>query len=160
MDLGLKDRVTRALKTDTTLSAADLNKLLQDLALSQETAALIRIWDIRGKTCIHPETMKVMKELHDLGKGKIPIGTIIMTSDRTRLPAPRRLHKIFKGQVMSARSDEANKYIPEAMKYVLEHPELKSLKRGDQVKAIKCDLKVSNDAARGLVTKLKQKKLL
>lgn len=157
--MSLKERVTNVLSLPD-LNTHLINQLLQDLANARETDALIRVWDVRGNTQISYETMHAMEQLHRLGKGKIPRGTIIMPLDRPRLPAPRRLHKIFKGYTLRERSDEAKKYVTEATKYVLEHPNFKTLKRSDQIIELKHNLRVPNNTARGLVTKLKQKNII
>ena len=78
------------------ISVDDFNKLLQDLATARETDALVRIWDMRGKIPISKETWTAMLQLHSLGKGRVPEGTIHPPHDRRRLPPARRLHKICK----------------------------------------------------------------
>lgn len=92
----LEQRVYSVLNTGDELTANELNKLLQDLADSCETTALVRVWDMRGSKLISEITWQSMDKLHNLGKGNIPIGTIIPPVDRRRLAAPRRLHKICK----------------------------------------------------------------
>jgi len=151
----LKKRVTAALMSKPT--EIELNMLLRDLASSKETDALIRIWDIRGTYKIEPETMTAIEILHDMGKGRIPQGTIIIPSDRTRLAPARRLHKICKGKILHERSQAALEHIDDAMKYVSNNPRYLSFDRGMQIKELKKNLNVSNDIARGLVTKIKQK---
>jgi hypothetical protein len=157
--MDLQQRTERALESGYKSEYA-LNCLLKDLADAKETNALVRVWDIRNKATIYPETMSAMESLHNMGKGKIPEGTIVLASDRTRLAPARRLHKIFKGQVLSSRSEAAKQYIVEAAAYLSKHPEIKTMKKGEQIKVFRNELNMPNDTARGLVTKLKQKKLL
>jgi hypothetical protein len=161
------DQYTLESRVRTTIANPELdtlsfNQLLSDLADAKETEALIRIWDVRGTHVISPGTMESMERLHNLGKGKIPRGTIILPTEdsRRRLPAARRLHKIFKGRILSARSDAAKEYIVDAADYLIEHPEIKAMKKSDQIKELKNHFSIPNDTARGIVTKLKQKKLL
>lgn len=158
--MDLEQRVHEALVAGI-LPAIELNNLLQDLARNKETDALVRIWDIRGtRPEIYPETWRLLENLHNLGKGKIPVGTIIMPVDRARLSAPRRLHKIVKGKIISERSEAAKQHIDTAIEYIKSHPELKGKDRSDQVKSLRDGLNVKVDVARGLVTKLKQKSFL
>ena len=98
-----------------------------------------------------------MKKLHDKGKGKVPDGTFIIS---TGLKPSRRLHKIFKGQRLSKRSELAKKYI-DIVVTLLKNGELdKTLPRIKMAKEIKRLLGINLEIARGVVTKLKQKKLL
>jgi hypothetical protein len=156
--MSLEQRVKDAMAG--AMASSDLNTLLQDLANNKETDALVRVWDTRGTTPITLDTWTAIEKLHNLGKGRIPVGTIIMPADRTRLPAPRRLHKIIKGRIISARSDAAKEHLPAAMEYVRTHSELNGLHRSMQAKALQKALSVNMDTARGLVTKLRCKKLL
>jgi hypothetical protein len=78
------------------LNVDELNRLLIDLAKAKETDALVRVWDTRGSHRIDDETWKAMIELHNMGKGRVPEGTIHPPADRRRLAPPRRLHKICK----------------------------------------------------------------
>ena len=156
--MAMRQRVHNALYSS--VSASEINTLLQELATLKETDALVRVWDMRGSKTITPETWKAIEKLHNLGKGNIPEGTIIMPSDRPRLAASRRLHKIVKGKIVSARSDAAKEHLPTAMQYLRNHPELNDKQRSVQVATLKEALSIAADTARGLVTKLKQKKLL
>lgn len=153
----LSDRVVRAVTVGHT-DAVELNDLLSTLAHMKETDALIRVWDTRGRQPIYNGTWHAIEQLHDLGKGKIPRGTILLPADRTRLAPARRLHKIVKGRIIHNRSEAAKPHMDSARRYVQDHPEYCKLKRHEQVKFLRTGLGVSNDAARGLVTKLKQKK--
>jgi hypothetical protein len=95
--MNLNERTHVALKN--ALTGVELNKLLQDLAHANETDALVRVWDTRGQTLISNETWNAMIQLHNLGKGNIPSGTIHPPADRRRLAPARRLHKICKFKV-------------------------------------------------------------
>uniref|UniRef100_A0A6C0J5S4 Uncharacterized protein n=1 Tax=viral metagenome TaxID=1070528 RepID=A0A6C0J5S4_9ZZZZ len=158
-NLTLCDRVHNALKINIS-DKAELNTLLQDLAREKETEALVRIWDTKKNTEIDKETMLAITELHNMGKGKIPHGTIDIPYDRPRLAPSRRLHKICKGYLLHTRSEAAKQYIIAAILYVDSHPEYAELKKGEQIKVIRNYLKIPNDTARGLVTKLKHKRVI
>lgn len=82
----------------TPLYGQELNKLLQDLAENLETDALIRVWDTKLNNNITHDTWNALIKLHNMGKGKIPSGTIHPPTDRRRLDPVRRLHKICKGK--------------------------------------------------------------
>lgn len=166
---GIRSKVEHVLSTPAAdISVHDINDLLVLLAEHKETDALVRVWDTIPKKdlarVVTDQTWSAIEKLHSLGKGKIPNGTIIMPSDGAgaarRLPAPRRLHKIIKGRIIHNRSELAKAHLPAAMAFAATHPELTAQHRSVQVKRIKAELKISNDTARGLVTKLKQKKLL
>lgn len=88
---------------------------------------------------------------------------------RKTLAPPRRLHKICKGRTVSARSESAKASLDVAVAWLAAERKKgrstflgKGGARGRRglVKELKKVLGVSNDTARGLVTKLKQKKLL
>lgn len=89
--------------------------------------------------------------------------------NRKTLAPPRRLHKICKGRTVSARSESAKASLDVAVAWLAAERKKgrstflgKGGARGRRglVKELKKVLGVSNDTARGLVTKLKQKKLL
>jgi hypothetical protein len=157
--MSLEQRTSAALKED--LDVDNLNSLLQDLANRLETDALVRVWDTRGNTAIRPATWQAMEQLHTLGKGKIPGGTIHPESDRRRLAPARRLHKILKGKRVSARSTAAKDHVSVAVEYIRAHPKsLANVHRSVQAKVLKKALQIDLETARGLITKLKQKKLI
>jgi hypothetical protein len=150
-----------------------LNVLLQDLAAANETDALIRVWDVLGnsKLC-DPTTWQALETLHSK-KGKVPTGklTVPAAPGRTLQPA-RRLHKICKGRRLSARSTAAGHSLDGAVQW-LAAERLKGRKtflggigggggKGRRLLAaeLQAALGIDKETARGLVTKLKQKKML
>lgn len=155
----MEERVNYVLKGGI-LSNDDYNLLLQDLSYNRETNALIRVYDMKQPYSIQNETWKAMSQLHNLGKGKIPDGTISLPYDRNRLAPARRLHKIFKGRILSDRSKKADEYIADAVKCVNDYDSILTMTPSQRIGFLKGKLNVSDDVARGLITKLKRKKML
>jgi hypothetical protein len=158
--MNLAQRVRTSLDNPNSLSTIGLNTLLQELAQQKETDALVRIWDIRNGRPISEQTWKDIERLHALGKGNIPNGTIVIPQDRIRLAPARRLHKICKGRIISYRSNAALQHLQKAIEYVTTHSDFQHMERSLQVKTLQKDLDIDNAAARGLITKLKIKKLI
>lgn len=99
--MSLEERTLSAINHPDELSSVELNKLLQDLAAAKETDALVRVWDTKGQRTITKETWNAMIILHNMGKGRVPNGTIHPPADRRRLQPARRLHKICKYKQLS-----------------------------------------------------------
>ena len=151
----------------------ELNAMAAELADAGETGALMQIWDeLKGSKGASPATWVAVERLHARGKGKIPSGTLRLSEDRPpQAMAPaRRLHKICKGRRLSARSsavDSTDEVLPRGIDWVRGQQASGSslvAAGGKQrmaiakelVKALGIDL----ETARGLVTKLKRKKVL
>jgi hypothetical protein len=148
--------------------ATQLQQLARDLATSGETAAVIRLWDLLGGSKnAEPSTWAAVEELHARGKGRIPTGTLTLPplAKRTLAPA-RRLHKICKGRVVSARSGLALVHLDRAAAWVATQRALgrSSFEAGGARskfwKELQTVLGVDKETARGLATKLKRKKLI
>jgi hypothetical protein len=88
--------VMSILQDPSILTTESLNNILTLLANAKETDALVRIWDLKEKHLVNTDTKRAIMQLHNLGKGKIPNGTIHPPEDRRRLAPARRLHKICK----------------------------------------------------------------
>lgn len=156
------------------VDAAGADELLPQLAALGECEAVIALWDGLKAQDIVPSrtTWAALESLHRRGKGKIPRGTLDVRQgvSRGRALAPgRRLHKIMKGRRLSARSDAALQYIGPATAWVVaERQKGRSLSCGKSAKGrialakrLRDDLSLpSLEVARGVVTKLKQKKLV
>ena len=147
----------------------DLNALAIELADAGETAALIAIWDeMNGSKGASRATWEAVERLHARGKGKIPSGTLRLSEHREpqKMAPPRRLHKICKGRRMSARAVDSEDVLPRGLQWVAEQKEEgKTLdasggKRMKIAKQLQKALGIDLETARGLVTKLKRKKVL
>ena len=84
----------------------DLSMLMCELLEAQETAAFVWIWDLakaRG-VVISASVQVAMERLHQLGKGNVPDGTLILPKNSgARMKAARRLHKIVMGPVRGSK---------------------------------------------------------
>ena len=173
--LDLQRRVTQALVEEQGGTDLELNMLACDLAVAGETAALVRVWDLLGGAGGRqaPATWTAVEMLHSKGKGRIQPGTLNLPPlTKAALTPARRLHKICKGRVVARRSDLAGQQLERAVVWVaaqrgeggLEVPVLDQCGGGRGrallIKALQKGLGVSKEVARGLVTKLKQKKLV
>jgi len=163
----LQNRVDICLSGNSTTKC--LNQLVIDLADAAETSALIRIWDVLGGSKkASADAWRAVERLHSRGKGKIPRGSLHLpaTSHRTLNPA-RRLHKICKGKRMSKRSEKAEAHINAGIAWVKTQRATgrqidasTGKKRGKVIKELRKALQIDKETARGLVTKLKRKKIL
>ncbi len=138
-----------------------VNNMLQILAVKGETGGVIALWDKLKEHDwkVSDCAWNAMNNLHNRGKGKIPNGTFNLSTGR-RLAPPRRLHKIFKGKRLSKRSDEAKKHIDHVIK-LIENGQLEfdpTANRFKFAKDISKIIGVPLEVARGIVTKLKQRK--
>lgn len=176
----LQGRVDRALgpapmagarKLLTVEELETLDILARDLARAGETSAFVRVWDLSGgSAAASEETWAAVERLHARGKRRIPFGTLrIPPLERRTLSPGRRLHKIAKGRIMKNRSDAAHMHMDRALAWIEEQREngrIKIIENGGAqarrklVKELKRELGVPEESARGLVTKLKQKKAL
>jgi hypothetical protein len=163
------DAVLKAGCSDTQAATG----LLLDLAAAAECAAVIAVWDGLKARSVAPSdsAWTALDKLHSRGKGKIPAGrlTVASSSSGGRTLAPgRRLHKIMKGRRLSARSDAAKSAMGPAVAWVAAERakgrtfSVTSAKgRISLAKELRTALRLpSLEVARGVVTKLKQKKLL
>ena len=166
-DESLQSRVTAALAGDGGCGRASLNALARDCASAQQTGALVRVWDALGGAAQAEEaTWAAVVRLHDRGKGAVPEGSLRLPAPRARALAPaRRLHKIVKGRVAARRSDAARAHLDVAAAWLRRQraagtaPVAQTAKqRRALVATLKADLRLDAETARGLVTKLKQKK--
>ena len=170
----LQPRVDEALVSGNASSLGPLNQLVIDLAGVRETEALIRVWDaMGGSKGAEERTWQAVEGLHSLGKDKIPRGTLALPvlHKRTLEPA-RRLHKICKGRRLSQRSDQALTVFEPAVKWVetqramgAASPHASYLNgqgaaRHKLAQVLAAALCVPKETARGVVTKLKQRKKL
>ena len=151
------------------MRVSDLNALAIELADAGETAALIAIWDeLKGSKGASRATWSAVEKLHARGKGNIPSGTLRLSEFREpqKMAPPRRLHKICKGRRMSDRAVDSEEILPRGLLWVAEQKaEGKSLdasggKRIKIAKQLQKALGLDLETARGLVTKLKRKKVL
>ena len=164
------DAVLKAGCSDTQAATG----LLLDLAAAAECAAVIAVWDGLKARSVAPcdSAWTALDKLHSRGKGKIPAGRLTVASSsssggRTLAPG-RRLHKIMKGRRLSARSDAAKSAMGPAVAWVSAERakgrtfSVTSAKgRISLAKELRTALRLpSLEVARGVVTKLKQKKLL
>ena len=170
--LGLQARLDAALRPAAPSPATEA--LLVELAAQGECAAVIAVWDALKANGVAPNeaAWAALDRLHSRGKGKIPVGrlTVPFKAGGARALAPgRRLHKIMKGRRLSARSDAAKSVLGPATQWVAAE-RAKGRKfngvttakaRISLAKELRAALSLpSLEVARGLVTKLKQKKLL
>ena len=123
-----------------------------------------------GAPSLQARVDRALQQLHDKGKGRVPAGGLRVPAKTGRSLAPaRRLHKIMKGRRLSARSDAAKSVLAPATQWVAAE-RAKGRKfngvttakaRISLAKELRAALSLpSLEVARGLVTKLKQKKLL
>ena len=169
----LQARVDRALQQGGTGKGGGglLLALLAALAGAGETTALVAVYDAakgRGVALDEP-TWRALQQLHDKGKGRVPAGGLRVPAKTGRSLAPaRRLHKIMKGRRLGHRSDAAKGVFVPAMAWVASQRQegrrfggVKSAReRIALAKELRAELSVTLEVARGVVTKLKQKKLL
>ena len=164
--------------TPDPLSTAALNLLLVALADAGETAALVRVWDALkarpGGTAkgVAAPTWAAVERLHSLGKKGIPkAGALALPPLGARALAPaRRLHKICKGRTTATRSDGAKPFMAAAAAWLEAERRHGRWPKGSAATgrgrrkladALKAALALPNaDTARGVVTKLKQRKLM
>ena len=84
----------------------DLSILMCQLLEAQETAAFVWIWDLaKARGVVISASVRVaMERLHQLGKGNVPDGTLILPKNSgARIKAARRLHKIVMGPVRGSK---------------------------------------------------------
>eukprot|EP01051_Picozoa_sp_SAG22_P009470 SAG22_NODE_792_length_7198_cov_1.752641_6_plen_195_part_00 len=126
-----------------------------------------------GSKAAEPDTWRAVEKLHARGKNKIPSGTLVLRpapGKRAMLTPARRLHKICKGRRLAARSAAAGGHLAAAMDWLAAERGkgrtvfLAASKgapgRAALAKELAAALGVGPELARGLVTKLKQKKLV
>ena len=163
----LQSRVTAALAGDGGGGRARLNALARECAAAQQTGALVRLWDaLGGAPHAEEATWAAVERLHSRGKGKVPEGSLRLPPPRARALAPaRRLHKIVKGRVAARRSDAARAHLDAAGAWLRRERAAGSAPVAESAQqrralaaALKSDLRLDAETARGLVTKLKQKK--
>ena len=168
----LQSRLDALLKGGVDTAAAE--ELLQELAALGECEAVIAVWDgLKSKRVVPSESAwAALERLHSRGKGKIALGTLVVpraTNGRRALAPARRLHKIIKGRRMAARSASALQFIEPAAAWVVAERakgrELKDVKgckaRISLAKELRAALGLpSLEVARGVVTKLKQTKVI
>ena len=151
------------------MRVCDLNALAIKLADAGETGALIQIWDeMGGSKFATPTVWAAVERLHARGKGKIPSGTLRLTEKREpqKMAPARRLHKICKGRRMSARAVDSEEILPRGLVWVAEQKaaghalNASGGKRMAIAKQLKNALGIDLETARGLVTKLKRKRVL
>jgi hypothetical protein len=148
------------------------------LADAGETAALVRVWDVLkalpGGTAkgVAAPTWAAVERLHSLGKKGIPkAGALALPPLGARALAPaRRLHKICKGRTTATRSDGAKPFMAAAAAWLEAERRHGRWPKGSAATgrgrrkladALKAALALPNaDTARGVVTKLKQRKLM
>lgn len=156
-------------------AAAVAEELLPELVALGECEAVIAVWDELKSKCIVPSesAWAALERLHShAGKDKIAAGSLAVPQSarngRRTLAPGRRLHKIMKGRRMSARSESALEFVGPATAWVATERakgrELKSVKgckaRISLAKELQAALNLpSLEVARGVVTKLKQKKV-
>lgn len=172
-DAGLQPRVDAVLAAvwgaaaENVLAADALNVLLADLAAAGETDALVRVWDrLGGAHHATERTWRALERLHECGKGRVPRGTLVLPAESARKLTPeRRLHKICKGRVTSRRSAAAAIQLPAALEWLeaqraAGRQSFLSGREGPARSALANELRralgVDKEAARGLVTKLRQ----
>lgn len=157
------------------VDAAGADELLPQLAALGECKAVIAIWDeLKSKRVVPSESAwAALETLHSRGKGKIPVGSLTVPrrdarGKRTLAPG-RRLHKIMKGRRMAARSESALQFVEPAAAWVAAERakgrQLESAKgskaRIALAKELQAELNLpSLEVARGVVTKLKQRKVV
>ena len=172
------DVVLRPSSSSASSSSASLNPLLVALADAGETAALVRVWDVLkalpGGTAkgVAAPTWAAVERLHSLGKKGIPkAGALALPPLGARALAPaRRLHKICKGRTTATRSDGAKPFMAAAAAWLEAERRHGRWPKGSAATgrgrrkladALKAALALPNaDTARGVVTKLKQRKLM
>ena len=172
------DVVLRPSSSSASSSSASLNPLLVALADAGETAALVRVWGVLkalpGGTAkgIAAPTWAAVERLHSLGKKGIPkAGALALPPLGARALAPaRRLHKICKGRTTATRSDGAKPFMAAAAAWLEAERRHGRWPKGSAATgrgrrkladALKAALALPNaDTARGVVTKLKQRKLM
>lgn len=151
------------------MRVGELNALAAALADAGETGALIQIWDeLQGAKGATSATWSAVERLHARGKGNIPGGTLRLSQFGApqKMPPARRLHKICKGRRMSARAVDSEEILPRGLVWAAEQKAAgKSLdasggKRMAIAKQLQKALGIDLETARGLVTKLKRKKVL
>ena len=167
----LQQRVGDAIRATNKLNKKELNHLVRDLADARETAALVRVWDILhqlGKEAVEEATWRSVNSLHNLGKGHIPKGELVLPTllAKTLQPA-RRLHKIVKGRSVAARNVLAKEHLDAAINWLTKQQtsgrEISAeggKARRVLAKELAKALEINTKIALALVTKLKQKRLL
>ena len=153
-------------------SPGELEELLVRLAEACECTALIAVWDRAKARKLAPSeaVWAAVGRLHDLGKKRIPAGNLVVPAPKGKALQPaRRLHKILKGRRLSQRSESASQALGPAVAWVKAERErgrefggVKSAReRINLAKELRTALGLTGlEQGRGLVTKLKQKKLL
>mmetsp|Transcript_17357 Transcript_17357/g.34566 ORF Transcript_17357/g.34566 Transcript_17357/m.34566 type:complete len:183 (+) Transcript_17357:91-639(+) len=153
---------------------AKCNEMIGRLELAGQTHAIIVVWDaMGGKNYASSKTWVAIERLHSRGKGRIPAGNLILPEWHTvsRMAPERRLHKICKGRVLSQRSSKASDFIEPALLWLRQQRDIgqeiklssgrgTNRSRFQLIRQLQTALNIDKDTARGLVTKLKQKKLL
>mmetsp|Transcript_49015 Transcript_49015/g.127955 ORF Transcript_49015/g.127955 Transcript_49015/m.127955 type:complete len:255 (+) Transcript_49015:81-845(+) len=151
------------------IPVSKLNALAIELADAGETGGLIQIWDkMKGSKCASPALWAAVERLHARGKGKIPSGMLRLSEfgELQKMAPARRLHKICKGRRMSARAVDSEQTLPRGLMWVEAQKaagislDASGGKRMKIAKQLKKALGIDLETARGLVTKLKRKKVL
>lgn len=151
------------------MRVSDLNALAIDLAGAGETGALIAVWDaMKGSKGASPAAWTAVERLHARGKGKIPSGSLRLSEhgEPQRMAPARRLHKICKGRRLSDRAVDSEEILPRGLLWVADQKaagvalDASGGKRMLIAKQLRTALGIDLETARGLVTKLKRKKVL
>lgn len=152
-------------------SGAPSEALWGQLAQAGETEALIALWDRVGAGGRCAAATAAVSELHARGKGRIPAGrlTVPTVGVGKRLSPARRLHKIAKGAVMRRRSEAAKAHVAAGVEWVrarqAEGRDFAPCRTARGRVALQKELRTAlglrdAETARGLVTKLKQMRVL
>jgi hypothetical protein len=155
---------TDAFLSNPSCDSTEANLLIRLLADAGQTAATIRVWDATPKR--EATSWEAIDKLHR--QRNIEEGTIKLPPLAGRvLTSSRRLHKIWKGRKIHQRSEKAKLHLDDAIVWLNEQYSKgrvlgahTSSKRMKLAKELAKELHISVATARGLVTKLKQKKLL
>lgn len=163
------------------LSAEESSALMADLHAAGEYAAFVFLWDIlkaQGGT-MTPELKQQLYDAH----GKGAQDTLTVPDDRRRMSSKRRIHKIVMGPIRSSklkrRSEAAVEYVATAAEWYNQSTKAKTFSlasRNGRKKLAKlmCHAGlhckgweswaglegITANAALGVITKLKQKKLV
>ena len=145
---------------------SELNELLRAVAGRGDARAAVHVYDLLGSACVDAASWGVLRSLehrrlhHDVFA--VPAQT------RRQLQPLRRIHKICKGSRTHARSEMAKEVMLEVVTWLERSSggtqsngqRLHGKNRRKQAHILQKELALSMSCARGVVTKLKQKKLI
>ena len=163
----LQEQLTSACKQSC---PAHLNHLLRAVAAQGDARAAVHCVDLLTSARIDAASWDALRKLESQRVQRDVYDVAVRVGGRTLAPL-RRIHKICKGPRTRQRSDAAKEALPSVLQWleadahgrrgaVSNRQIFQGVKRRAQADILRKELGLDMNCARGVVTKLKQKKLI